>query len=377
MLMLDVVRGKHATGFASLNGTTAKYEYSIAKDAVNSIDFVDSKECTALMAKKHWVLMGHNRHATQGAIIKENSHPFEFDNIIGAHNGSLNYGWKTSMHDSLQRVVDSEALYSQMNHSDAKTTWPKVNGAAALTWLDKRDNTLHFLRNKERPLFFTTLNKGTTLIWASEPWMIHVACEREGVDIDSNPKEVLVDQHYTFQIELKSDYKIPVKKEKVEAYVAPKWNGNTGYYNSNTYSSRYSDYDDGSAHLTKEGIKCGEEVEFTIDTINDRMDMGRQVAHVFGETLKGTQVRMFNVDSLKYEDILLEMWEYEDMVFKGIAKYTTYSGLIIDITSVECTKFTKQDIQLAQARLKAERDELDKEIKLLAASLEGGEDKLH
>lgn len=376
LLALDVIRGKHSTGFASLHGTLAKPEYSVVKDKYNAIDFMDSQPFTTLMAKKHWVLMGHNRHATQGAIVKENAHPFEFDNVIGAHNGSLLSGWKSAFHDSFNRVVDSEALYSEMNHTDAATTWPKVNGAAALTWMDKRDNTLHFLRNDQRPLFFTTLNKGETLIWASEPWMIHVATGREGLEIDKNPREVVINQHYTFPIELKAGQKITYTTEKVEAYVAPKWEPKS-YPSYGNYSSRYDDYDDGSEWLTKEGVKLGEEVEFTVESINDRIDMGKQVAHVYGKTLAGTPIRMFSVDSLMYENLLLEMWEYEGMVFRGAVKYTTYTGLIIDVKTAECTKYTEQDIQAAEDKLKDEKAQLDKEIKLLAASLDGSDKKLH
>ncbi|WP_236489813.1 hypothetical protein, partial [Escherichia coli] len=80
--------------------------------------------------------------------------------------------------------MDSQAAFSELNQNGVASLWGKLNGAAALTWIDKTDNTVNFLRNKERPLWFTTANKGRTLVWASEFWMIHVACGRQDLKLD-------------------------------------------------------------------------------------------------------------------------------------------------------------------------------------------------
>ena len=96
--------------------------------------------------------------------MKENAHPFEFSHIIGAHNGSLNSQYNLFEQDKYD--VDSQAAFSELNQNGVTSLWGKLNGAADLTWIDKRDNTVHFLRNKERPLWFATANKGRTLIWA-------------------------------------------------------------------------------------------------------------------------------------------------------------------------------------------------------------------
>ena len=378
LLMLDVLRGKHSTGVASMQNSVAQGNtFHVVKDSVNAIEFVESKPFTDLMAKKHLILMGHNRHATQGAIVKDNAHPFEFPNVIGAHNGSLAYGWKSSFYDSLQRVVDSEAVYSEMNHSDAATTWSKLNGPATLTWIDKRDGSMHFLRNKDRPLFWTTLNEGKTIVWASEPWMIHVACGREDVKLDSNPRDLPVNTHMTFSIPTNTTDKVECKREEVSPYVAPKWEYGTG---SRNYSSRYyDDYDDCAHFLTKEGIKIGEAVEFTVDSIKDYFEQGNQRCSIIGKTLLGTKISAYNVDTLKFEDKILEMWEYEGMVFTAKIKYTTTYGLIFDIESACCVHYTLADLAEAQERQDKENKdkELANEIKLLAASLEENREKLH
>ncbi len=371
MLFLDTLRGKHSTGVASLHGYNQKPEFSVVKDSVSGPEFIEKKEFTQLLAKKSYILLGHNRFATQGAIVPENAHPFEFDNVIGAHNGSLAFGWKTAFHDSTHRVVDSEAVYSEMNHSDGATTWGKLNGAATLTWIDKRDNTLHFLRNKERPLFYTTANKGETLLWASEPWMIHVAAGREQVELDENPREVAINTQYTFDIKMVAGHKISVTREAVAAYVPPKWEPKKAY----DYYGAGSDDWQGKKWLDKEGIKEGEEVEFTVDKIHDYMESGMQRARITGTTLLGTPVTLYHVDSIQYDALLSEMWEFEGCVFRGVAKYGQHNGLILTVASVVNTYYTLADLAEAQAKLEAEQ--LDKEIKLLAASLGEGDGKIH
>lgn len=365
LLLLDVIRGKHSTGFASMQVPYNQPAlYSVVKDKYNAVDFMDTKPFNDLMAKKHYILMGHNRHATQGAIVPENAHPFEFEHLIGAHNGSLYSGWKTSLHDGANQVVDSAALYSELNQNGVEELWGKLNGPAALTWIDKRNGSINFLRNRDRPLWWTTANKETTLVWASEPWMLHVAAGREGVVLDENPREVAVDSHYCFDVPTKWGVKVTHNRTAVKAYVAPKWAG------SKRYDDYYNDYDS-TKFLDKEGVKVGDTIEFTVEKISDHFDNGKQKCSIRGKTLLGNPFSAYQVDSLKFEELLLEMWEYDNMVFSAKVKYATAYGLIMDIETATCVHYTLQDLAEAEERQKAEKEarELKEEIKLLAASL--------
>ncbi len=368
MLFLDELRGKHSTGVAFLQGYNEKPEFKVVKAAQRGAEFVENKVFTTALARKNYVLIGHNRYATQGAIVDENAHPFEFENVIGAHNGSLAWGWKTSFHDSEKRVVDSEAIYSEVNHSDAATMWPKLKGAAALTWLDKRDNSLHFLRNKERPLFFATANKGETIVWASEPWMIHVGCGRENITLDKNPVEVAIDTEYVFNISMKAGHKISVTRNPVQAYVAPKWEP----YKRSYYESSVDDYQ-GKRWLEKEGVKEGDTVPFVVTKIVDYMEGGLQKARLDCETLTGCPMFIYNIDAILYDDLLLEMWEATGLIYEGVIKYSSYSGFIGTIATVKSTMVTVDELE----ELTQEDDSLENEIKLLAASLGDGGGKLH
>jgi len=57
-----------------------------------------------------------------------------------------------------------------------------MGGAWALVWWDKGEETLNFLRNKERPLWIAFTKSNDTLFWASELWMLEGVLRRNGVE---------------------------------------------------------------------------------------------------------------------------------------------------------------------------------------------------
>lgn len=326
LLALDVIRGKHSTGVAGMSFAG----YRVAKAGLNAIDFMDLKEFGDVMKPINKCLMGHNRFATVGAINDQNAHPFEFEHIIGAHNGSLQGGWK-SFHNGAQAAVDSEALYSEMNENGVDTLWGKLQGAAALTWIDKRDKTLNFLRNSQRPLFYVTANKGKTLLWASEDWMLYVAGGREGVVLDGKPHELTVNTHITFKLPEKFDGVVTSSSRKVEPYVPPKPVYNQEYYNG---SGNYSRDTDSPAvglkkHQEKEGVSPGGIVDFTVDMIRDYVSSGTNKCNIIATTVQGTPVRIMAMDAEYYNDILGKMEMLVEGVFSGRVTGEISTGLTI------------------------------------------------
>lgn len=175
------------------------------------------------------LILGHNRAQTVGKICDENAHPFEFDRIVGAHNGTLSKYCLNDFPGYHADSVDSEILFSGINEM-TKGNFPKyptlnkiINttfGAMALTWYDKEKKVLHLYRNSQRELYVTMAADDSVFIWASEPWIIGVACDRVGLKIKKIEKYPEY-QHTQLRLKMKGAFgKVKVcRTEKIEREV--------------------------------------------------------------------------------------------------------------------------------------------------------------
>lgn len=197
LLVLDTLRGPHSTGVAAVDKDG---EWGLAKKKGNSWDLFDSREYNSVMSQLSYVLIGHNRYATKGRINNINAHPFEFQHVVGAHNGTIRK--QQNLIDHKEFEVDSENIYHSINEIGLEDTLAVLDGAYALTYWDKRTEDLVLLRNSERPLCYTFSEDGKTLYWASEEWMLNVALSRCGLKhgevIDVRPCNI-----YRFKIDRK------------------------------------------------------------------------------------------------------------------------------------------------------------------------------
>jgi len=210
MFIMDSLRGPDSCGLVAVNAFGER-EVNIFKKAVLPHDFINMGGYHSLLKKKNTVLIGHNRWATAGSINAVNAHPFTCGNTTGVHNGTLTH--QHMLPDSYEFEVDSENIIHAIDKQGIDRTWKQIRGSAALIWYDKREGTVNFIRNKDRPLYFCYSKDLLQMYAASEKYMLMAALDRNG--IDCHPVEELpVDTLYTFKVNKNAKQKEEVVKCK-------------------------------------------------------------------------------------------------------------------------------------------------------------------
>lgn len=182
LLFVDMLRGEDSTGAFVLRNNG---ELSMAKDSLDAVSFCKTKEYQDLLSDAFFrgaAMIGHNRKATRGSITAENAHPFIVDDrICLVHNGTLYEDHKK--HADVD--VDSHAIAHLLAKHDVEEVINTIKGAFALIWYDAKDETLNFLRNNDRPLYWAELED--SWVWASEDSMLEFAAKRCGVTFTEQP----------------------------------------------------------------------------------------------------------------------------------------------------------------------------------------------
>lgn len=193
-------------------------------------------------------LIGHCRHKTVGDANRDNAHPFQHGHITGVHNGTLRQ-WKTNK-DAQGFDVDSDWLFYDLSQNGEEETFSKLShdSAYCCIWHNEENDTINFLRNNKRPLWFTWSDDKKIMFWASEIWMLGVISREKNIklwegDKDGNKFFALpVDTLWSFNVDrvfTKDKPSLTLRKAKViKQMEEPKQNfthtrGRGGTYTNN------------------------------------------------------------------------------------------------------------------------------------------------
>lgn len=151
----SIERGKDATGiFTPKTG--------VIKDNVEAKFYLTSERMAKIKADT--LLIGHVRAKTIGVNTAANAHPFEYGDIIMAHNGTLSNHWSLAgTYDMAVKDfdVDSQIIANAINLNFQETpngsnikVLSQYDGAAALLFYNKDQDLMYAWHDKDRPLFY-------------------------------------------------------------------------------------------------------------------------------------------------------------------------------------------------------------------------------
>ncbi|MCS5737398.1 class II glutamine amidotransferase, partial [Herbiconiux daphne] len=132
-----------------------------------------------------------------GEVVDRNAHPFQHGSITLVHNGTLDN--QSLLPDHQKFAVDSENIAYSIDKIGIEETIKKLNGKFTLVWFDAKDQTLNFIRNKDRPFHFMETSSGD---WfgASEEDMLMWLSKRTKGPTAKRHFEAEVGVQYVFEI---------------------------------------------------------------------------------------------------------------------------------------------------------------------------------
>lgn len=360
LLYCDVFRGQHSTGVfcKRLN----EENVLIHKKAVPSFVYLLDDEyksmstgLTNYVVAPSW-MVGHNRHATKGAVNDQNAHPFQHGKITLVHNGTLTD--TSHLPDHNKFIVDSENICYSIDKIGAEETIQKLDGAFTLIWHDANDDTLHIIRNDERP--FHLARVGTEWFGASEEDMLMWILKRNRMTKSRIAEhfECKVGTEYIFDVKGGRKMTLVEQKEhKLPVFtVASRWGG---YYsqnwqdyrgenyanksNANAGNKRDNPYENDAASQARRNQAIKEQNQIAIDRgLDIRRDQKLEfIPHTFekytSSTLNNGKMTGYVFDDTSSEYFEVDVHNIQEADYLEAMKYpkSSYSGTIYGISVVK------------------------------------------
>ena len=192
-IFLDTLRGEDGAGILAVNSNMEDYDVLKCEYTPPMLSWIFPDNFKdGLVVGDMCLLMGHNRFPTMGGISYEGTHPFEFEHLVGAHNGTL-ISYELERLDSYDRCeTDSEQMFYEMNRvmggdtEDFKTVPHVIKGlygAKAMSWWNKKEKVLSFYRNQQRPLWFCQAKDSSHTFWSSDKTFFERALRKANKDV--------------------------------------------------------------------------------------------------------------------------------------------------------------------------------------------------
>lgn len=253
LLTVDVLRGDHSTGVYNVHSRGSRSLYH--KEALPGGTFVDSEAATlsaSILTNASDAWVGHNRFATQGAINKDNAHPFAHGDIVLVHNGTLN----DESYLPRSFATDSEGIaYALSQAKDAKDVLESLDGAFTLVWADLARKTLNLARNNKRPMYLAKNKHRNTYYFASEKLMLEWILSRNNInheEVKALPVGKMLSFDMTMPSALKFEEttftpKVDTIRSFYSGFSGSGWSGASSALGAGRYEFRASDILNGQA----------------------------------------------------------------------------------------------------------------------------------
>lgn len=172
MLLLNSMRGMHSTGAFGVDKNTNKADtIKNVGTPYHLLGHPKWSEFHNRFVSRYSAVIGHGRYATRGAVNPKNAHPFFRGDITLVHNGTLtNFDELKRLFDDGETAfqVDSDILANMIHTFGIERTLKEARGAYAMIWHNKKERTIHFIRNYERPLSMYKRSDTNQILLASE-----------------------------------------------------------------------------------------------------------------------------------------------------------------------------------------------------------------